>query len=100
MNVLQIILPFGDPEFWWTLLILLVIGLIIIAVLGFLLAFPIAALAAILVWFLTGGNWFMTGLTFLIVALVVAAIGRAYRTTGHHGEHVESHEHEHEHEHH
>jgi membrane protein implicated in regulation of membrane protease activity len=78
------------------LIILLIIGLIAIVILGFLFAFPIAALAAILVWFLTGGDLFLTGLTFLVVALISAAIGRIWQATHRtHDSHAREHEHEH-----
>jgi membrane protein implicated in regulation of membrane protease activity len=65
---------------------------IAIIVIGFLFAFPKAALAAILVWFLTGGDLFWTAATFLVVALISAAIGRIWRATyrtGHTYEHNE-----------
>jgi membrane protein implicated in regulation of membrane protease activity len=71
--------------------------LVAIVVLGFLFAFPIAALAAILVWFLTGGDLFLTGLTFLVVALISAAIGRIWRGTRHTHDHDHAHEHADEH---
>ena len=96
MSVFQII-PTDPTSLLWLLIILLIIGLIAIVVLGFLFAFPIAALAAILVWFLTGGDLFLTGLTFVIVALISAAIGRIWRATYRTRDHVHEHEHEHEH---
>jgi len=65
----------SDPNFWWLLIILLVIGLVVILAFRFLLAFPFAALAAIVVYLLTG-SLLWTGLAFLIVALLVAAIGK------------------------
>ena len=40
-----------DPGFWWLLIVLLLIALIAIVAIGFLFAFPIAALAAIAVFF-------------------------------------------------
>ena len=98
MSVFQII-PTDPTSLLWLLIILLIIGLIAIVVLGFLFAFPIAALAAILVWFLTGGDLFLTGLTFVIVALISAAIGRIWRATYRTRDHEHTHEHEHEHEH-
>ena len=98
LSALQIAIPMDPTQLLILLIILVIIGLIIIAVIGFLFAFPIAALAAILVWFLTGGDLFWTAITFLVVALISAAIGRiwrgTYRTTRTHG-----HEHEYEHEH-
>jgi membrane protein implicated in regulation of membrane protease activity len=104
LSALQIAIPTDPTSLLWLLIILLIIGLIAIVVLGFLFAFPIAALAAILVWFLTGGDLFLTGLTFLVVALISAVIGRIWRATSRHNhdhrhtnEHVHDHEHEHEH---
>jgi membrane protein implicated in regulation of membrane protease activity len=107
LTTLQISIPPLPSDFVQLLIwiiILVVIGLIIIAILGFLFAFPIAALAAILVWFLSGGDLFWAAVAFLIVALISAAIGRIWRTTYHshsaehtHGEiHEHSHDHEHE----
>ena len=106
LTALQISIPPPPGDFVQLLIwiiILVVIGLIIIAFLGFLFAFPIAALAAILVWFLTGGDLFWAAVTFLIVALISAAIGRIWRATYHtHGAghtHGETHEHSDEYEH-
>ncbi len=102
LSALQIAIPTDPTTLLWILIILIIIGLIAIVVIGFLFAFPIAALAAILVWFLTGGDLFWTAITFLVVALISAAVGRIWRATyrtGHTHEHVEEHEHEHEHEH-
>ncbi len=87
----------NDPQFWWLLIVLLIVGLIAIIVIGFLFAFPIAALAAIAVFFLTG-SLLWAGITFLIVALIVAAIGDLLAMTPRH-RHVEEHHDEH-HEHH
>ncbi len=76
-----------DPEFWWLLVILLVIALIVIVAVGFLFAFPIASLAAILVFFLTG-SLLWAGVTFLVVALFSAAIGDlAHMSRRHHHHH-------------
>ena len=95
-SALQIAIPTDPTTLLWLLIILVIIALVAIIVIGFLFAFPIAALAAILVWFLTGGDLFWTAVTFLVVALISAAIGRiwraTYRTTH---EHHEEHEHEH-----
>jgi membrane protein implicated in regulation of membrane protease activity len=95
-SILQIAIPTDPTTLLWLLIVLLIIGLIAIVVIGFLFAFPIAALAAILVWFLTGGDLFWTAVTFLVVALISAAIGRAWRATyhTHEHEHVEVHEHD------
>jgi len=68
----------SDPNFWWILIILLVIGLVIIIAFQFLLAFPFAALSAIAVYLLTG-SLLWSGVAFLIVALIVAAIGKTSR---------------------
>jgi membrane protein implicated in regulation of membrane protease activity len=89
----QINIPVNDPSFWWLLIILLIIGLIAIIVIGFLLAFPIAGVAAILVFFLTGSLLY-AGITFLFVALIVAAIGQAADIGHQHSEHEHSNEHE------
>ncbi len=104
LTALQIVIP--PPAGDWAqlliwIIILVVIALIIIALLGFLFAFPIAALAAILVWFLTGGDLFWAAVTFLVVALISAAIGRIWRATyhtGHGGGHTHEHTDEHTHE--
>ncbi len=90
------IINLADPEFWWLLLVLLIIGLIIIAVIGFLFAFPIAGLAAIAVFFLTG-SLLWAGITFLIVALISAAVGDLLHMTRRHRHvHEEVHEEVHE----
>lgn len=86
----QITIPsISDPSFWWLVIVLLIIALVAVIVIGFLFAFPIAALAAILVFFLTGSLLY-TGITFLVVALIVAAIGQAAGIGRH-----KHHEHEH-----
>jgi membrane protein implicated in regulation of membrane protease activity len=102
LTALQIAIPTDPTQLLIWVIVLIIIGLIIIAVLGFLFAFPIAALAAILVWFLTGGDLFWTAVTFLVVALISAAVGRIWRAsyrTGHTHEHTHEHEDEHVHEH-
>jgi len=82
----------NDPQFWWILLVLLIIALAAIVFIGFLLAFPIAALAAILVFFLTG-SLLWSGIAFLVVALISAAIGDLlHKTRRHHHHHEEVHE--------
>ncbi len=86
MFFLQINIPINDLGFWWLLIVLLVIALIAIVVIGFLFAFPIAALAAILVFLLTG-SLIWSGVTFLIVALISAAIGDAMHMTRRHHHH-------------
>jgi membrane protein implicated in regulation of membrane protease activity len=104
-SALQIAIPTDPTQLLILLLVIVIIGIIIIAVIGFLIAFPIAALAAILVWVLTGGlsgggDLFLTAVTFLVVALVSAIIGRVWRAssrTGHSHKHTHEHEHEHEH---
>jgi membrane protein implicated in regulation of membrane protease activity len=104
LSALQIAVPTDPTSLLWLLIIFLIIGLIAIVVLGFLFAFPIAALAAIAVFFLTGGDLFLTGVTFLVVALITAAIGRIWRASAHthelehtHGEHQHTHDHNHDH---
>jgi len=79
-----------DPQFWWLLIVLLIIGLIAIIAIGFLFAFPIAALAAIAVFFLTGSLLY-AGITFLIVALISAAIGDLLHMSRRHHHHDEEH---------
>ena len=99
MFALQIVIPnLNDPQFWWLLIVLLIIGLIAIIVIGFLFAFPIAALAAIAVFFLTG-SLLWAGITFLIVALISAAIGDLLALTPRH-RHQEDEHHDEHHEHH
>ncbi len=98
MFALQILPNLNDPQFWWLLIVLLIIGLVAIIVIGFLFAFPIAALAAIAVFFLTG-SLLWAGITFLIVALISAAIGDLLEMTPRHHHHEEEHHEEH-HEHH
>lgn len=92
------VINLNDPQFWWLLIVLLIIGLIAIIVIGFLFAFPIAALAAIAVFFLTG-SLLWAGITFLVVALISAAIGDLLEMTPRHRHHEEEHHEEH-HEHH
>jgi membrane protein implicated in regulation of membrane protease activity len=60
--------------------------LIAIVVIGFLFAFPIAALAAILVFFLTG-SLLWAGITFLIVALISAVVGDLLHMSRRHRHH-------------
>jgi membrane protein implicated in regulation of membrane protease activity len=80
-----------DPGFWWILVILLIIALAAIIFIGFLFAFPIAALAAIAVFLLTG-SLLWAGITFLIVALISAAIGDLMHMTRRHHHHEDEHE--------
>jgi len=87
---LQILIP-TDPGFWWLLLILLIIALIAIVFIGFLFAFPIAALAAIAVFFLTG-SLLWAGITFLVVALISIAVGDLLHMTRRHHHHEDVHE--------
>jgi membrane protein implicated in regulation of membrane protease activity len=85
----------SDVSFWWLLIVLLIIGLIAILVIGFLFAFPIASLAAIAVFFLTG-SFLWSGITFLLVALISVAIGDLMHMTRRHRHvHVEEHVEEH-----
>jgi hypothetical protein len=53
---------------WVFLLILVVIGLVIIVLLKLFLVLIPAILVAIVVYFLTGGDLFWTGVAFLVVA--------------------------------
>jgi len=50
------------------LIVLVIIGLIIIVLIKLFLVLIPAILVAIIVWFLTGGNLFWTGIAFLVVA--------------------------------
>jgi uncharacterized membrane protein YtjA (UPF0391 family) len=82
MFSLQVALPPVD-SFWWLAIVFLIIALIAVVVIGFLFAFPIAALAAIITYFLTGGSinsltnssLLYAGIVFLVVALISAVIG-------------------------
>jgi polyferredoxin len=85
---LQVAFNPTDLGFWWLLIILLIVGLVAIVVIGFLFAFPIAALAAIAVFFLTGSLLY-AGIAFLIVALISAAIGDILQMTPRHHHHDE-----------
>jgi uncharacterized membrane protein YtjA (UPF0391 family) len=79
---LQVALP-PAGSFWWLAIVFLIIALIAVIVIGFLFAFPIAALAAIITYFLTGGSIHSltggslldAGIVFLVVALISAAVG-------------------------
>jgi len=85
------VLSLTDPGFWWVLIVLLIIGLIAIVAIGFLFAFPIASLAAIAVYFLTG-SLLWAGITFLLVALISAAVGDLlHMSRRHRHRHVEEH---------
>jgi len=53
---------------WAFLIILIIIGLIIIVLIKLFLVLIPAILVAIVVWFLTGGDLFWTGIAFLVVA--------------------------------
>ncbi len=99
LSALQIAIPTDPTQLLIWIIVLVVIALVIVAILGFLFAFPIAALAAILVWFLTG-SIFWAAVTFLVVALISAAIGRIWRATYHTHEREVVHEDVHEHDHH
>ena len=74
MFSLQINLPPLDAQFWWLIIVFLIIVLAVVIVVGFLFAFPIAALAGIITYFLTG-SLLDAGIVFLVVALISAAIG-------------------------
>ena len=84
------VLSLTDAGFWWLLIVLLIIGLIAIVVIGFLFAFPIAAIAAIAVFFLTG-SLLWAGITFLIVALISIAVGDLLHMTRRHRHHADEH---------
>jgi hypothetical protein len=55
---------------WVFLLVLVIIGLIVILLVKLFLVFIPAILAAIVVYFLTGGDLFWAGVAFLVVALL------------------------------
>jgi membrane protein implicated in regulation of membrane protease activity len=82
------VISLSDPGFWWLLIVLLIIALIAIVAIGFLFAFPIAALAAIAVFFLTG-SLLWSGITFLVVALISVAVGDLLHMTRRHHHHHE-----------
>jgi hypothetical protein len=52
------------------LIVLVIIGLIIIVLIKLFLVLIPAIIVAAIVYFLTGGNLFLTGIAFLIVALL------------------------------
>ncbi len=81
LSALQAAVPADPTQILWLLIVLIVIGLIAIVVVGFLFAFPVAVVASIAAWFLTGGDLFLTGLTFMITALITASIGRLWQAT-------------------
>jgi hypothetical protein len=61
----------GLAGFDWALLaILVIIGLVIIVLIKLFLVLIPAAIVAGIVWFLTGGDLFWTGVAFLVVALI------------------------------
>ena len=51
MLALQIFLPPFDASFWLLVIVFLIIVLIVVIVVGFLFAFPIAALTGIITYF-------------------------------------------------
>lgn len=55
---------------WVFLLVLVIIGLVVILLVKMFLVFIPAILAAIVVYLLTGGDLFWTGIAFLVVALL------------------------------
>jgi hypothetical protein len=55
---------------WVFLLILIIIGLVIIVLIKLFLVLIPAILVAVIVYFLTGGDLFWTGVAFLVVALL------------------------------
>lgn len=55
---------------WVLLLILVIIGLVVIVLIRLFLILIPAILVALLVYFLTGGDLFWTGVAFLVVALL------------------------------
>jgi hypothetical protein len=67
--VYSILDSLGLAGFDWTFLIILVIiGLVIIILIKLFLVLIPAILVAIVVYFLTGGDLFWTGIAFLVVA--------------------------------
>ena len=84
----------ADASFWWLVLIPLIVGLVIIVAIDILVAFPIAALAGIAIYLLTG-SLVTAGIIFLITALVSVAVGSAFDVGhGHRHRHVHIHEEE------
>ncbi len=55
---------------WVFLLILVIIGLVIIVLIKLFLVLIPAIIVALIVYFLTGGDLFWTGIAFLVVALL------------------------------
>ncbi len=80
-----------DASFWWLLLLLLIVGLVIIVAVGIIVAFPIAALAAVAIYLLTG-SLTTAGIIFLIVALVSVAVGSIFDVGHGHRRHIHIHE--------
>jgi hypothetical protein len=67
--VCSVLESLGLGGFDWTILIVLVIiGLVIIVLIKLFLVLIPAVLVALVVYFLTGGDLFWTGIAFLIVA--------------------------------
>jgi hypothetical protein len=59
---------------WAVLFILLIIGLLIIVFVAKVLFFFLpAAIVALIVWLITGGNRLLTGIAFLIIAAISIA---------------------------
>ncbi len=78
----------ADASFWWLVLVLLIVGLVIIVAIDILVAFPIAALAGIAIYLLTG-SLVTAGFVFLVTALVSVAVGSAFDVGhGHHHHHT------------
>jgi hypothetical protein len=55
---------------WMFLLVLVIIGLVIIVLIKLFLVLVPAIIVAIIVYFLTAGDLFLTGIAFLVVALL------------------------------
>ncbi|MGD6807183.1 MAG: hypothetical protein ACQCN4_09520 [Candidatus Bathyarchaeia archaeon] len=71
MVVHSVLDSLGLAGFDWTLLIVLVIiGLVIIVLVKLFLVLIPAIIVALIVYFLTGGDLFWTGIAFLIVAVL------------------------------
>lgn len=77
----------ADASFWWLVLVLLIVGLVIIVAIDILVAFPIAALAGIAIYLLTG-SLVTAGFVFLITALVSVAVGSAFDVGHRHHHHT------------
>jgi polyferredoxin len=76
LTALQTAIPSDPTMRLWLLIVLVIIGLVVILAVGFLFAFHIAAFTSVVVYFFTGGDLFLTAVTFFGAALISAIVGR------------------------